>query len=103
MAQAQAAQYRLLVAPAVELVVRVGLCRSLAGLVHLPAEVCVCRVAPAALAAVVPSPSALPMAVQRVLEQKFGLDYKPENIHNKLFMVRQLRTDRCHKLVSISF
>ena len=66
MAQAQAAQYRLLVAPAVELVVRVGLCRSLAGLVHLPAEVCVCRVAPAALAAVVPSPSALPMAVQRV-------------------------------------
>ena len=66
-AQAQAAQYRLLVAQAPVLVGRVALRQSLAvGLARLQEEACACRVAPAALPAVVPSPSALLMAVHRV-------------------------------------
>ena len=65
--QARAAQYRLLVAQAPVPVARAGLRQSLAaGLVRLQEEVCACRVAPAALPAVVLSPSALLMVVHRV-------------------------------------
>ena len=57
------ARYLLLVAqglrPEVVLALRAGLAR-------LQEEACACRVAPAALPAVVPSPSALLMAVHRV-------------------------------------